>query len=290
MKEQTGESYQSGKYAKALFVAEAKVGKTAFLVSSALGCLPWQEYGGIVTSPKHLHVITFDEGAASGLKNFLLKTCEAKKEALGFRIYNMQDDLRAVYTREGDYDSTFYTGMMSTLNLIQDRIAKEKGVHVIIPASLTIAAVGIQRGIWGKPNVSVDAKTNASIPKWTGFGQVMKELQSYYQQDAWHMLWEAHLYKDESGMGPNKTSEDTLAIQGKTGQAFPQNCEQVFRIRRSFGLKYEKTKCDKVFLDTRPSLSFCSNGRSFNEALEAQEPDMTYAFSKLGLEVGGWGT
>lgn len=288
MKEQTGATYQSGKYAKALFVAEAKVGKTAFLTASALGVLPWQEYGGIVTSPRHLHILTFDEGAASGIPAFLTKTCSAKEEALGFRVYNLQDDLRGVYTEQQEYSSSFYTTVMTTMNIIMERVEKEKGVHAVIPASLTMCARGIQRAIWGAPSIS--GKSDASIPKWTMFGDAMRELQQFFQQDQWHMLWEAHIFKEQHGMGPNKTSEESLSIQGKTGQAFAQNVEQVFRIRRTFGAKHEKTKCDKVFVDTKPALSFCSNGRAFNEALEAQEYDLTLAFSKLGLSVGGWGT
>jgi hypothetical protein len=289
MLRQTGETYQSSEFAKALCASEAKVGKTTFLVAGCLGVLPWQKYGGLVDKPEHLHVITFDANAAGGLKKFLVETCSAPTEALKFDILNLQDDLRRVSVSNTEYDYTLFNAVFEAVNAVGEA-AGRGGVHVLLMSSLTGLGQGLERAVGGG---LVDGRKGGNMDqsKWSTFSQQMSEVRNYAQVDKWHTLWEAHLYKPQA-TGQNKDDappKETLQISGKTGQNFAYNVEQVFRIRRLYNQVFPSTKCDKTYFDTRPSLDFVSGGRSFTESLDPTEADITLAFHKLGLKIGRWG-
>jgi len=285
MIEQTGETYQSSKYAKAMWVAKGKDGKTCSIVGGLLGRLPWQTDGAVVTEPKHLHIISLDANAMGGVGAFLRETCKAPVEALQYRVYNMQEDFRAAYDKSMDYDATFYNLIMGVMNTIGDRVDKEKGVHAVVMSSLTGAVQALQRSLFGPPKVTQSKKSTADINKWAQLGGQVAQLQNYFQQDAWHMFWESHLFDTASQDGDAKES---LALQGSVAKNFAFNVEQVFRMRRSPGTKHPGTKCDLTYLDTQPALEFAANGRGFNEKLAPREPCITVALKKLGLSVGGW--
>lgn len=287
MIETTGELYQSSKYAKALCVSGSKVGKSCFLVASALGVFPSQKFGGIIDKPANLHVITFDANALGGIQNFLTKTCNAPKEALGFRVYNLQDSFRRVSDSDSEYDMTFFNDVFVALDKIKTHAAKG-GVHAVLFSSLTGLAAGLERAVIGPPG---NKKGNGADPsKWQAFSHQLTEIQNFSQVDSWHCLWEAHLDKApalDMGSGAPQAKE-TIRVSGKAGRSWAYNVEQVFQIRRNMGQKHPNTNCDVVYLDTRPSLDFISNGRGFTENLAPQEPDLTVAFKKLGLTVGRW--
>lgn len=287
MKEQTGETYQSSEFAAALSVAEAKVGKTVFSVASALGVLPWQKYGGVVDRPDNLHVIALDAGAVTGAQRFVSEVCGAPPEALKFRIYNHQDDVKAtaISTEEWDYD--LYNSLVQTVRKIQDRC--KSGSPVVLVSSLTTLAQALERALAGPPGEKRGAGMDQS--KWNDFARQITELRNMLQAGSWHTIWEAHIYKPPA-TGQNKSEDDrkeTLQVAGKAGYNFPNNVEQIFRIRRSFGGTYEGTKADRMWMDTRPTMEFIAGGRLFTEALDAKEECMTKAFHKLGLRIGQWG-
>lgn len=280
MIESDASSYQSSQFAKALCVSEAKVGKSSYLIASALGVLPWQKYGGVVDDPSNLHVITFDANAAGGIARFLTETCGATAEALKFRIYNLQEEARQVSMSDTDMDFSFYNAVNSVLDTIGSRA---KGVPVVLISSITGLAASLERAIAGPPKPG-KAGTGMDKNKWPLFSSQLAELRNLAQVDKWHTLWEGHIFKPS---GDN--AKETLQVSGKSGQNFGYNVEQIFRIRRNFGNAFTGSKVDTTYLDTKPSLDFVSNGRGFTEALDAKEPDLTVAFKKLGLKVGRWG-
>lgn len=287
MKEETGETYESSKFAKALMLDGAKNGKSCFIVGSILGVLPWQKHGGVVDRPSHLHVLSMDSDAMGGVMGFLTKTCGAPAEALKFRIYNMQDDIaRQATVKEGN-DLTFYNTVMATLQLIYDRVHQEKGVHAVLISSLTAAGEAFVRGLSGDP---VERGGGMDMDKNNRFNGMLNELRLFAQIDDWHCFWEAHLYKTGSkGQGADGVEKDSLLLRGKAGERFPALVDQMFRIRRSHGQKYGSTQCDDAWLDTRAGSDFVPGGRLFTEKLSAKEPDLTIALHKLGKTVGRWG-
>lgn len=286
MIEQTGDSYTSSQYAKTLAASVAKVGKTSFLVGSALGVMPWQTKGGIITEPRNLHVFTFDANALGGTKRFLLETCGAPKEALGFSVYNFQDDARRVSMNQGDYDPSMFAAFMQALRTVGEKAAKG-GVHTLLISSLTGIAGALERAIVGPPQ----GKGYADPSKWKTLSHQLNEIRNYAQVDQWHTIWEAHVDKPNPGpMGGNAAPpKETIHVSGEAGRNFAYNVEQVFRIVRLYGETFKSTKCDGVYLDTRPAMDFISSGRGFTEALDPKEFDLTHAYQKLGLKVGGWG-
>ncbi len=281
MIEQTLKTYQSTKFAKALAVSDPKSGKTTYLIAGMLGVLPWQVEGGVVDSPSNLHVLTFDANALGGVQRFLTETCKAPEEALNFNVYNMQDDLNKISLGTGDWDYSFYNTVLQVMDKLRQRA---KGVPVFLVSSITGLAAGLQRGLAGPPG---GKKGNGmDRAKWPAFANQVAEVRHIAQQDSWHCLWEAHVRRKEDEQG---NVEESIQVPGQSGDNFAFNVEQVFKIKRQYGIKHPGTPCDKVHLDCRPSLSFVANGRNFTEALDAAEPCPTAAFRKLGLKVGHWG-
>jgi len=286
MLKQTGASYASAKYGKALFLAESKVGKSSFLVASALGLLPWQKSGGVVDKPENLHIFTFDSSALAGIAGFLRKTCGGSEAGLAFNVYNFQDEARKGST-EG-WDFSLLENIRTALEEVR-RKARSGGTHVVIISSLTGLAMALKRALAG-PIGQRDRSgkylksAGMDIPKWDAYGALLNEIRNEFQDDLWHCFFEAHIFTKEKG----EQTEESLLLQGQAGANFAVNVEQIFRVRRLMGQKFEKSSADKVYLDTRPSIGCIANGRGFNENLDAQEPDLAAALKKLGLTVGGW--
>ncbi len=300
MKETNGEDYQASIYEKGTYLAEAKVGKTCFLVAGALGVLPNQKSGGIVDRPSHLHVIAIDSGAMSGVLAFMLKTCSSRDEVKKMQVYNMKEDIDRMVASESDYDMTFYNAYVSTIQRIREKVAQSPGVHAVITSSLTGLAAMIERGIVGKPGAAgvrnsqgeVSGKGYSDPSKWKAFAQQMAQLRMVAQVDEFHCLWEGHVdvtkpftMKAGEGGGP----KETIAISGQTGRNWSFNTDHVFRIRRNFGDTWQGTQCEKVHLDTQPDMDFIAGGRGYTEKLNKKEFDLTSAYMKLGLRVGNWG-
>lgn len=302
MKIQTGESYESSAYAKVLAVSDPKVGKTFFLLLGMLGLLPWQKKGGVVDKPSHLHVLTSDANALGNVQKTMKQMIVDVKslDALKFNVYNMQDDLNLIHTSKVAWDMSFYNQIVLVQQRIQERVTKFPGVHVVLVSSLTGLAAGILRGIQGPPaqeteGGSVKKGSGMDQAKWSAFAGQVAEIRSMFQLDLWHCIWEAHLHKP-SASGQKKDDGDeadakreSLQIPGQSGANFAYNVEQVFRIRRNFGRKYQGSKIEEVFFDTAPSVDFITGGRNVTESLNEKEYDPTVAFEKLGLRVGHWG-
>jgi len=284
MNRQTGDTYVSSKFAKALFLAEGKVGKTSFLTASILGALPWQKFGGIVSKPENLHILAFDSSALGGLANFLTKTCGADKSVLKYNVYNFQDDARKVATNQTDWDFALYNQVSAVIDEIQTKA--KVGTHALLFSSLTGLCQSIQRSLQGP--FATKKGTGMDMSKWAAFSTALAELRSKAQLDNLHTLWEAHVYVTPPKK-PDEEAKESLQIDGKTGQNFAYNVEQVFRIRRQFQNKFPGTNCDNVYLDTQPNMEVIANGRGFTENLDKKEPDLTLAFKKLGLQIGGYG-
>jgi hypothetical protein len=292
MQEMSGDTYKSGDYAKVLAASDAKVGKTTFLAAQALGAFPNQKYGGIVDKPSHLHILTFDANALGGLRNFITKSCKKPDEYLKYRVYNHQDEFRRVSMSTSDWNYELYNAVQNTLRTVSERAVKEGGTHLLLFSSLTGLAEGILRAIAGPPD---EAKKGSGMDpsKWSEFARQLVDIRNFAQVDTHHCVWEAHIdHGSQFSMKKNSeedTPKESIHVPGQAGRNWGFNVEQIFRIRRTFGDTYPGTDVDKVFLDTRPSLSFVSGGRSFTELLDAKEGDMTLAFHKLGLKIGRYG-
>lgn len=281
MKEMTGATYTSSDFAKFLVAADAKIGKTCWLVASALGVFPGQAQGGIVDAPQNLHVITFDEAALRGVREFITKVCGAPDTALAFKVYNMEDDFKKSTMTRDAYDRDFYNSVVA---LARNLAPKCKGTPVVLVSSLTSLSEGICRSTLGPAGEKKGVGGDQA--KWGDFAQQMTELRNHIQAIPAHVFWEGHVYKVPLKNGQTE-HEDTLQIPGRSGVNFPANVGYVAKLRRMFNQKIPGSKAEPVYLDTRSSFSFAPGGRRFSD-LAPQEADLTEVFDKLGLAVGGW--
>jgi hypothetical protein len=315
----TGWTYQAQKFSKMLAVSEAKVGKTCFLVAQALGVWPGQAHGGVVTKPEHLHVLTFDSDALTGVKEFLLMTCGAPLEAMNFKTYNFEDEARQVRTRADGGQDVFWPSVLRIVKEIQDGVRAGE-VHVIIFSSLTVLYEAVAREAYGEPE---KAGNNTQLD-WMKAGNVLAEIRNVAQTDKAHVIWESHIYRPPPAvMKDAPPPKEQLQFAGKAGNNFVLNVSHVVRLRRNIGQKVGDdrkspvkvnavrpklkkgeiltdevlrtssretldTDADTVYMDTRVTMDGLGTGRSFNERLAPREEDMTAMFMKLGLTVGGW--
>lgn len=291
----TLEGYESSLYGKELFLAEAKVGKTITLLGGLLGVMPWQEFGGVVDKPEHLHIITFDAAALGGAQKFLVDKCGASKEIGKVHVINLQKDAAKAFASGSPYDGTFPATVYEAVDRVQ-QLATKGGVHALMISSLTMMAKAWLRSISGPAFTGSSMKASAMDQnKWGLFKQQLTEFQFHVQVDTYHTIWEAHLgektSKEKDGAGMAQVL-DTIQVDGSTAQTFPAQVERLYIMARTKGGWKPKSAVDMVQFDTQPNLNFGSgimSGRKVTGTLEPKENDLTLMFDKLGLKVGGWG-
>ena len=301
MIESDGDSYHAAKYEKGTYLAPGKVGKTFFLVASALGLLPNQRKngsGGIMGSPSKLHVIAIDSSAMTDVVDFLIRILGAPPEVAKLNIYNMQDDVNRLAASDNDYDLGFYNSYLLTLKKVQDKIAASDGTHAVIVSSLTGLAAAIERGVAGPPGAAgvrgkdgeISGKGYMDMSKWKVHAQQLSHIRMKTQVDDYHCLWEGHIdvVKKLSQNKDDETATETIAISGQSGRNWPYNTDHTFRMRREFGNTWDGTECDKVHL-CKPDMDFTAGGRGYTGRLRDKEYDLTKVYKTLGLKVGGWG-
>lgn len=287
MKRVTGDTMTQGKYIKLLAMSYAKSGKSSFLVAQALGLMPWQRHGGIVTDPKHLHVIALDQDALDGIKDFL-NMCGAPKEAHNYDVFDMREDYRSLADNPAQYNHTFFNTLMGIRMEIQNNIQPGE-THAVIMSSFTTMAKAMERALMGKPTGSEKSgKGNGSYDLWGMLKLQMGDIQTSFQVDKAHMLWEAHLesitVKDESG---KNIQQEALQVHGSSAKQWPNNTSHNFIIRRDRFTNHPGTEINNMYLEPKAGLAFISGGR--NEIkLADREPDLTIVLKKLGYEVGRW--
>lgn len=310
MKRQTGATYKSDDYAKVLVCSFAKTGKTCWLISQLLGLFPAQtrrvkdkvdqstklvRSGGVVSSPAHLHVISFDTAALAGVRAFLQHTCKADPATTfdHIDIWNLEEDARATYASKQEYDPRLFLSVLEAINGIHEICASKPGVHALLVSSLFGMARPLERGIEGPVGGrGGENKGRSDISKWQRLEGQITEIQNQAQRDLAHCFWEGHVIQSDPPMQQNKNDtpeppKDSLQVPGKGGKNFAINVSQTWKIVRRNGQKVEgNDKCDKVYIDTRPNFTFLSGGRNTTEFLEPQEDDLTAVLQKLGHKVG----
>lgn len=292
-------SYSAGKYGNELVLAPAKIGKTVTIVGSLAGVMPWQEYGGVVDDPAHLHVITFDAVTMDGALDFYINQCGAPREVANIKVHNLEKDARKAFASTSEYDGTFAAKVYDAVHKVQDAAAKG-GVHALVIASLTMCAKAWLRSISG-PAFSGGGpmkKSPMDQNKWGLFAQQMTEFQFHVQADVYHTVWETHWSEKESKTKKDSTGAaqvfDSIQVQGKTAEQFPAQCARPYMLARQKGGGHgPHKKVDMVLWDTQPNLDFGESvmaGRKVVGVLEPKESDLTSMFARLGLAIGGWGT
>jgi hypothetical protein len=235
--------------------------------------------------------MALDSGALSGLPVFLRDLLKLDKKLVDeilskVQVYNLQNAVYKTSLLKTDKDYTLYNEVMTNIKDIQKRVSKG-GVHLVIVSSLTVLAGALERAIAGPP--SEDSGLGMDQDKWSALARQLSEIRNTLQMDDQHVIWEGHVYKPPvTGQGGQQRLE-TLQVSGKSAYMYGRDAEQIIRIRRLHGDRYEGTKVHKVFADTQAALDFVPGGRCFTEKLDKEEHDLTLMYYKLGLKIGRWG-
>lgn len=291
MKRLTGSEMVPAQYIKGLFMSYAKAGKTSFLVAQALGVMPWQKYGGVITKPEHLHVIALDQDALDGIGD-MLDMCKAPDEARKYDLFDMREDYRNLIDSSRPYNHSFFTTLMQVRQSILASIQSEDEVHMVIMSSFTTLSKAVERALMGPPTGIQNAKGESSgkgtgsIDLWGMLKLQMNDLQCGFQTDRYHMAWESHISRVQNKDGG---WDETLQTHGKASEQWPNNTSHNFVIRRDRMNVYPDTQVNPMYIEPRASMSFISGGRNENR-LNDQEPDLTVCLKKLGYRVGRWGS
>lgn len=283
----------SSPYARQVYMGEAKLGKTTWLVASLLGALPHQKES-VVSTPADLHLLGFDEAFADGLADFIVGLCKKPKEFLGVTVHPLTEARRKAGFAPGPdgntngWDYTFFNATQAAIMNINGASAKAHAagrVSAVVVSSLTGLNEGLQMGLAGVPNKD-GRGSGMDQSKWQSLENEVITLRNRLHTDTQHTLWEAHIMTGKKLVGGKEEFfEEIDAGAGKGGKHFGANVEFIFRLRRE-AAKHEGTAIDKCFVDTKPSMGTFSTGRRA-QLLAEREVDMVEILKKLGKKTNG---
>jgi hypothetical protein len=267
-------------YARFVFMAEAKAGKTSWIVSSTLGALPHQKQG-VVDRPENLHLIGFDEAFAEGLADFITGICKRPDSMLNINVHPLSDARKKSGSKE-PWDFEFYNTTRTTVSKVV-AACNGPGTHAIIISSLSGLCEGLITGLAGPPN-SERKGGGMDLSKWQDLSRQVVAIRNALQDAEAHVFWEAHVEMNKKYENNKEVAfEQVNAGSGKTSRSFEANVGMILRLRRET-TKHEGTKCDRCFIDTKPAMGYFSAGRKVH-SLDERETDLVTMLQKLGKEV-----
>jgi hypothetical protein len=273
----------SSPWCNQVYMAEAKAGKTCWLVASALGALPHQK-GAVVSAPQNLHLLGFDEAFGDGLVEFITGSCKKPESFLNVTVHPMTEARRKSGTT-AEWDYAFYNETMTVVDRIKAAAAKAGGVSAVVVSSLTGLTEGLLCGLAGMPS---PAKRGGGMDqsKWQDLGRQVMAVRNRLVVSGLHVFWEAHINVDKKQEGGQEVTVETVNA-GKGGEArhFGANVDFIFRLRREMA-KYDGTQVDKCYVDTKPRMGTFATGRKA-ALLGEKEVDLVELLKKLGKKVHG---
>lgn len=276
-------------YAKQVYMADAKLGKTTWLVASLLGALPGQTES-VVSAPENLHILGFDEGFADGLSEFIIGACKKSPALLNVTVHDLSEARRKSGLSAGN-DYTFSNAVQAEIMKINAATAKP-GIHAVVASSLTGLTEGLYTGLAGLPGGQSEETGKVlkgggmDQSKWQDLERQVIAIRNRLQTNQHHVFWEAHIYQDKKLQGNQEVLVEALAAgKGGGGKHFGANVEFVFRLRRE-AAKFPNTIIDKCFVDTKPSMGTFTTGRKAT-LLEDRETDLVQILKKLGKKTNG---
>lgn len=294
-KSMTLQEYGPGSpYIKMLLLMGAKGGKTTFIVMSALGLWPWQQHGGVVSDPAHLHVIAVDQDCMDRFGK-MLKLVGVSEKAIQYilsrvHVISMRDDVAKVLASKDTYNHSFLNALKLARQDIQSKV-KSGETHMVVMSSTTTMLKTDERALFGEPTGISGGKGYGSKDLWTILQGHAAEIQNMFQVDSWHMAWEGHVFKAPKPGGKDGETIDTLQIHG-AGKNWPVNTSHNLRIVRETvawkGPDGKPTPINPMYLDLSPSFDFLPTGGRGTAGMAEKSYDMTEMLLDLGYQVGGW--
>lgn len=304
-------------YSAILALGEGKEGKSCYLVAQALGVHPyqsqppkdkeaaktWKRLGGVVTSPRHLHIIDMDTATLSGLPEYLLAcgVTQAQLDVLldektGIDVISMQADKLKVLNSTTRGDSCFYQALVAAHAKVTQKVRELPGVHVIIAMSWTNMCALVEKGLFGdlgamETNQNGDVRMQtADMPLWSNLKQKLQQIQMHWQSGDWHMWWEGHVAVEQVVDPDTKKTvkRQTLMAHGAGANRWPITTGLNLRIARNPGYVIGN-KLEEQYVDTDAAAMYGFLPRSRGHlTLRKKETDMTEMLTMLKYKVGGY--
>lgn len=301
--------YAEDPFIKPLVLMESKEGKTTFEVMSLLGLWPWQQHGGVVSDPAHLHIIALDTACMDRvfprnppdgrsimeLAGIPMKTIEYVRSRLD--IIKMDEEINAAMASASSYNHSWLKGMKLLRQHLLGKMKDPKETHAVVMSSFTSMCNYHERCLFGDPTGIVTdsgSTTNAygSQNLWTILKAQFLDVRVMFQALPCHMFWEGHVSKVQKPP-PAKQGEfdDTLSVHGGAKE-WPKNTSHNFRVVRETvkwkGKDGKPTAIDQMYVNPKPSYSFIPSGGRGVGGLNDKEYDLTGMMMSMGYQVGGW--
>jgi hypothetical protein len=258
-------------FIKPLVLMDAKEGKTSFLFMSLLGLWPWQQHGGVVSDPAHLHFIALDTACMDRIiprdppdgrslmemAGVPMKTIDYVRSRVD--VIKMDKEVAAVMNSAASYNHDWFKAMKLLRQDLASRMKDPKETHAVVMSSWTTMCHHHERCLFGSP---------------TGQGES-----------------NAHVSKQAVPNSKPPAFEDTLSIHGGAKE-WPKNTSHNFRVVRETVQWKDKngksTLINPMYVNPKPSYSFVPGGGRGVGALAEKEPDLTKMMMDMGYQVGGW--
>lgn len=304
MKSMTMAEYAEDPFIKPLVLMESKEGKTTFEFMSLLGLWPWQQHGGVVSDPAHLHFVALDTAAMDRifprsppdgrsileLAGVAPKTIEYVRSRLD--VIKMDEEINAAVTSTSSYNHGWFKGMKLLRQHLLGKMKDPKETHAVVMSSFTSMCKYHERCLFGDPTgQGGDTNAYGTQNLWTVLKAQLLDVRVLFQALPCHMFWEGHVSKQKKGKGDE--TEDTLSIHGGAKDDWPKNTSHNFRVVRET-VKYKDPKTGKptgvdlMYINPKPSYSFIPSGGRGVGGLAEKEYDLTKMMMDMGYQTGNW--
>jgi hypothetical protein len=290
-------------FIKPLVLMDAKEGKTSFLFMSLLGLWPWQQHGGVVSDPAHLHFIALDTACMDRIiprdppdgrslmemAGVPMKTIDYVRSRVD--VIKMDKEVAAVMNSAASYNHDWFKAMKLLRQDLASRMKDPKETHAVVMSSWTTMCHHHERCLFGSPTGQGESNAYGTQNLWTMLKEQFREVRLIFQALPSHMFWEGHVSKQAVPNSKPPAFEDTLSIHGGAKE-WPKNTSHNFRVVRETVQWKDKngksTLINPMYVNPKPSYSFVPGGGRGVGALAEKEPDLTKMMMDMGYQVGGW--
>lgn len=264
-------SYGAGKHLRAYLGGPSKSRKTASALTLLAG-----KAGRVVTSPKHLHILSFDPGA--------LRTLEELKAPPDISIYDLESlcntEEQAATPSPGRPNTPFFDKLVAILDYLGPKIKVSKDVHAIWLSGVSAMSRGIQREIryvYGK-----NAPDEMDQYRWDKLRIRCTMVLNKVHAIPAHVVWEVNVSGQEIIENGHASTKMTQLLPGQFATILPSQCEQAVSIERGIGVPGAPGQSQ---FNTRPGWPWMQTSRMEGRFKPTEPPDWSIITRKAGYAL-----
>lgn len=305
MKSMTLEQYGEDPFIKPLVLMESKEGKTTFEFMSLLGLWPWQQHGGVVSDPAHLHFIALDTACMDRIMprnppdgRSIMEMAGVPMSVIDYvrkrvDVIKMDEEVAAAMSSTSAYNHSWFKSLKLLRADLLGKMKNPKETHAVVMSSFTTMCNIHERCLFGDPMGQGETNAYGTQNLWTVLKAQFMDVRVMFQTLPCHFFWEGHVSKVQKPP-PAKAGEfdDTMSVHGGAKE-WPKNTSHNFRIVRE-NLKWKDSKTgkptliDQMYVNPKPSYSFIPSGGRGVGGLAEKEYDLTKMMMDMGYQVAGW--